>query len=162
MASRMGLNTKDGPGNRGTMNSATEAIPRKPKGKGKRGGESPAAASSAKRGGDAGGAKGGGCTLCKKYSTKSPNAWKSHPTRDCKKYNGDGTFKPFKFDNGKDGEPLSGRKRSQFAVLKKEAKSAKKKVKKMKKKLKRVKKKGRPKTEYYSSSSSSSSDSDSE
>jgi hypothetical protein len=161
LASRMGVKVKDGPGSRGTMNSATEAIPRKQKGNGKRGGETPAASSSAKRGGDANSASGQGCTLCKKYS-KSPNAWLSHSTSSCKKYNGDGTFKPFKYDNGKDGEPLSGRKRSQFAILKKEAKSAKKKVRKMKKKLKHVKKRGKPKTEYYSSSSSSSSDSDSE
>jgi hypothetical protein len=162
LASRMGVKVKDGPGSRATMNSATEAIPRKEKGKGKRGGgKPPPASSSAKRGGDANSALGQGCALCKEYS-KSPNAWTTHSTSYCKKYNGDGTFKPYKYDNGKDGEPLSGRKRSQFAVLKKEAKSAKKKVKKMKKKLKRVKKKGRPKTEYYSSSSSSSSDSNSE
>ena len=69
LASRMGLKTKDGPGNRVSMNSATETIPGKTKGNG-----SPAAASSAIYGGDAEGAKGRDCTLFKKSCTKSPNA----------------------------------------------------------------------------------------
>ena len=80
LTSRMGLKTKVGPGNRASINSATEAIPRNTKGNGKRGGGSPAAASSATRGGDANDAEGGGCALCKKYSTNFPNnAWKHTP-----------------------------------------------------------------------------------
>ena len=68
LASRMGLKTKDGAGNRGSMNSATEAIPRKPKDQ-KRGGGTPATTpGSATRGRNANhDANGGGCDLCKKY-----------------------------------------------------------------------------------------------
>ena len=99
--------------------------------------------------------------LCKKYNTRSPSAWKTHPRNDCKKFNKDGTTKPYKFGSG-DGSAHHGKK-STFANLKKEAKSAKRKLKKMKRQLKDVKKRRKKsKREYYSSSSSSSSDSDSE
>ena len=64
ISSRMGIKW-DGPENRVSMNIATETIPRKAKGK--RRDRTPAAASSAARGGNANGAKGEGCTLCKKY-----------------------------------------------------------------------------------------------
>jgi hypothetical protein len=59
LAARMGLKSADGSGNRGSMNSTTEAIPRKQKGNGKSGGKPSAASSSAKRGGNADHAKGG-------------------------------------------------------------------------------------------------------
>ena len=74
------------------------------------------------------GAKGGGCALCKKYNTRSPNAWKTHPTNNCKKYNKDGTTKPYKFGSG-NGSARHDKKRT-FANIKKEAKSAKRKLKK--------------------------------
>ena len=82
LASIVGLKTKDGAGNRGSMNSSTEAIPRKPKDR-KRGGGTPAAApSSATRGGNINNdARGGGCVLCKKYNTRNPNTWKIHHER---------------------------------------------------------------------------------
>ena len=54
----MGLKTKNGSGNCVSTNSVTETIPRKTKGTGKRGGGSPAVASSATRGGDAEATKG--------------------------------------------------------------------------------------------------------
>ena len=77
------------------MNSATEAIPCKTKDR-KRGGKPPAAARSATRDGNANNdAKEGECDLCKKYNTKSPNSWKMHPINYYKKYNMDGTTKPF-------------------------------------------------------------------
>ena len=160
-ASRMGLKTKDGAGNRASMNCVMEAIPRKSKDQ-KRGGEAPAAVSSTTHGRNANNvdARGGGCTLCKKYNTRSPNAWKTRPTNDYKKYNKDGTTKPFEFGNG-DSRAQHGKK-STFATLKKEAKSAKHKVKEMKRQLRDTKKHHtKSKGEYYSSSSSSSSNLDS-
>ena len=162
LASRMGLKTKDGTGNRVGMNTSTEAIPRKTKDR-KRGGGNPAANSGgATHGGDASSAKGGGCALCKKYNTRSPNAWKTHPTNDCKKYNKDGTTKPYERFGSGDGNTHTGKK-SNFVTMKREAKSVKRKLKKMKKQLKDVKKhRKKSRKEYYSSSSSSSSDSDSE
>ena len=166
LASRMGLkNNGSGTGNCGTMSSANEPIPRKQKGNGKRGGETSTAASSTGRGGNATSAGEKGCTLCKKFSTKSPHAWKTHATKDCRKWNSDGTQKAHSFDSPKaGGGHLSGKKRSQFAVLKREARSANKKLKKMKKKLKYAWKHGKKskKRDYYSSSSSSIRSSDSE
>ena len=130
LAPIMGLKTNDGNGNRASMNIATDAVPLKTKDR-KRGGGSPAAVSSATRGRNASNdAKGGGCALCKKYNTNSPNAWKTDPTNDCKKYNKDGTRKPFEFGNGNSRAQHG--KMSQFATLKKEARSAKRRVKKMK------------------------------
>ena len=163
LASRMGLKSQDGTENRRGMNSARETIPCKIKDNGKCGDGTPAAASSATCSGDADGAKDGGCAFCKKYSTHSPNAWKAHCTKDCKKYNGDGTTKLFDFSNSRSGASSNGnKKRSAFANLKKQAKSANKKVKKIKRQLKYARGHGKSKREYYSSSSSSSSDSDGE
>ena len=158
----MGLKTKDGAGNRVSMNTSTETIPRKSKDR-KRGGGTPSASpGGATHGGDAKGAKGGGCALCKKYNTRSPNAWETHPTNDCKKYNRDGTTKPFERFGSGDGNTNTGKK-SNFVTMKRESKSVKRKLKKMKKQLKDVKKhRKKSKKEYYSSSGSSSSDSDSE
>ena len=70
LTSQMGLKTKDGTGNRGSMNSSTEVIPRKAKDQ-KHGGETPAASpGGVMHGGDSNkGTKGGGYTLCKKYNT---------------------------------------------------------------------------------------------
>ena len=63
LASQMRLKTKDGAGNRVSMNTSTETIPCKSKDR-KRGGGTPAASpGSAAHGGDAEGAKGGGCAL---------------------------------------------------------------------------------------------------
>ena len=109
VASRMGLKTKDGPGNRVSMNNATETILSKTKDNRKCGGGSPAAISSATRGGDAEQENGGGCSLCKKHSTNSPTARKTHPTKDCKKYNGDGTTKLFIFLDGRSSTPFNGK-----------------------------------------------------
>ena len=117
LASRMGLKTKDGTGNRVSMNTSTETIPRKTKGQ-KRGGGNPAASpGGATHGGDANGAKGGGCALCKKYNTRSPNAWKTHLTNDCKKYNKDGTTKLYACFGSGDGNAHNGKK-SSFATMK--------------------------------------------
>ena len=132
------------------MNSATEAIPRKTNGNGKRVGGSTATASSATRGRNVNNVKVGDCVLWKKYSTSSPNAWKTHPT-DSK----DGTTKPFEFSNSRKSAPYSGTN-SAFANLTKKAKLANKKVKKTKRQLKHAKRHGkRSKREYYSSSSRS-------
>ena len=59
-------------------------------------------------------------------------------------WNSDGTQKTHSFDspNAADGH-LSGKKKSQFAVLKREARLANKKLKKMKKKLKYAQKHGK-------------------
>ena len=156
-----GVEKQDDSGSCVSMNTSTETIPRKTKGH-KRGGGNPAASSGgATHSGDAG-AKGGGCALCKKYNTRSPNAWKTHPTNDCKKYNKDGTTKPYERFGSGDGNTHTGKK-SNFVTMKREAKSVERKLKKMKKQLKDVKKHhNKSKKEYYSSSSSSSSDSDSE
>ena len=78
------MKTKDGYGNRVSMNSAAETIRCKTKGNGKCMYGTPAAASSATSGSGADGAKGGDCALCKKYSTNSPHAWKAHLTKYCK------------------------------------------------------------------------------
>ena len=75
--------------------------------------------------------------MCKKYNTQNPNAWKTHPMNDCKKFNKDGTTKPFELGSG-DGSARHGKK-STIATLKKDAKSAKRKIKKMKRQLKDVK-----------------------
>ena len=122
----MGLKTKVGPGNRASINSATEAIPRNTKGNGKRGGGSPAAASSATRGGDANDAEGGGCALCKKYSTNSQHAWKTHSTKDCKRYNKDGTTKPFEFGNSRNSVPYDGKRVHLLTLKRKQSLSIKK------------------------------------
>ena len=68
---------------------------------------------------------------------KDPNAWKTHLMDNCKKYNKDGTTKPFEFGNG-DSIAQHGKK-SIFVTLKKEAKSTKLKVKKMKRQLRDAK-----------------------
>ena len=113
----MGLKTKVGPGDCASMNSATEAIPRKTKNRKCQGGSPAATANSATCGGNASNTKGGGCALCKQYSINSPNAWKTHPTKDCKKYNKDGTTKPFEFDNSRNSAPYNCKK-SALANLK--------------------------------------------
>ena len=64
LASRLGPK-KDASGNFASMNTATDVIPRKIKGKCR--GGTPAAASSATISGDAGRATGSGCAVCKKY-----------------------------------------------------------------------------------------------
>lgn len=62
----------------------------------KRGGVNTAAASKAGRDGNgADRVNGGGCALYKNYSTNRLNAWKTHPTEACKKWNENGTAKPF-------------------------------------------------------------------
>ena len=78
----MGLKTKNGTRNRVSMNSTTEAISCKAKNRKRRGVTPAASPGGATDGGDAKGAKGSGCALCKKYNTRSPHAWKTHPMND--------------------------------------------------------------------------------
>ena len=85
LASRMGLNNKDCSGTCVSMNTVAEVIPRKSKVNGKHRGGTSAAAGSAMHSGDAEDAQGGGCALCKKYSTNSLNALKPHSTSDYKR-----------------------------------------------------------------------------
>ena len=94
-----------------SMNSATETISGKTKGNGKCGDEFPAAARSATCIRDAGGAKDRGCVLFKKCLTNSPNVWKTHPTKYCRKYNNNSTTKQFDFDNGRNSAPFNGNKK---------------------------------------------------
>ena len=94
------------------------------------------------------------------YNKKSPNAWKSHNTEDCNKYNANGTLK------GASNQNHASRKRVNFAnvSVKKAVKQAKKEAKKKyERKLKKHRKRGKKGRNYDSSSSdSSSSDSDSD
>ena len=149
---KKGLGNGDGPGNqtqKRLMASESDSIPRK-RGKPQRGGGNQA---------DANGNSGkNGCDLCRKYNTKSPNAWKSHNTEDCNKYNSNGTLK------GASNQNHASRKRVNFAnvSVKKAVKQAKKEArKKYHRKLKKHKKRGK-KGRYYDSSSSDSSSSDSD
>ena len=93
---------------------------------------------------------------------------KKHPIKDYRKWNRDGTSKPFQFGNSrgngnKKGEP-HGKKGPNFVTLKQETKKSKRKIKKMKKHPKHARKHGKIKQreKYHSSSSSSSPDLDSE
>ena len=131
LASKMRLKTNVGPEDQASMNSAREALLCKTKDR-KCGGRFPASAtSSTTRGRNTNDTKGGGYALCKKYSTNSPNAWKTAPTKDCKKYNKDGATKLFKCGNIRNSAPYNDKK-SAFANLKREEKSAKRRGKKMK------------------------------
>ena len=147
-----GLGNGGGPGNQAQkrlMASESDPIPRK-RGKPQRGGGNQAGAN--------GNSGKNGCDLCKKFNTKSPNAWKSHNTEDCNKYNSNGTLK------GASNQNHASRKRVNFAnvSVKKAVKQAKKEArKKYHRKLKKHKKRGK-KGRYYDSSSSDSSSSDSD
>ena len=77
-----------------------------------------------------------------------------HPTKECKKYNKDGTTKRFEFGNSRDSRAHSGKK-SAFITYKKEAKSTKLKIKKMKRQQKDAKKHCKRSNNKYSGSSSS-------
>ena len=96
LASTMGLK-KVASGNQVRMNTAAEVIPRSAKGK--RRGRTPAAASSATCIWDTGSATWGWCALCKKYLPSTYNAWKKHPTKDCRKWKRDSTSEPFQCGN---------------------------------------------------------------
>ena len=100
---------KKASGNCVSMNTATAAIPRRVKER-KRGAGIPAAASSATHRRDTGRVTGGRCDCCKKHSPSTSNAWKTHPTKYCRKWNRDDTSKSFSFGNGRvngngNGEP---------------------------------------------------------
>ena len=145
-----------------SVTAVTEVIPRKSKGK--CGGGTRAAASSATRGKDTEGAAGDGCALRKKYPPSISNARKK--THTPKKSIGSGIgmapLSHFNLDVAMAitmtmVSPLV--KKANFATLKQEAKKAKCKVKTTKKELKHAGKHGKSKKKekYYSSSSSSSS-----
>ena len=80
------------------MNTATEVIPGKTKVE--YGGGTPAVVSNATRSGDTESATGGGCALRKKHLPSTSNTSKTHPTKECRKWNRDGTSKPFQLGNG--------------------------------------------------------------